>query len=165
METNTRELGIIHYILSASDNALDATRNLIRYHHLVNTTTSLVIEESDRQVAIDTTFRPGLEGFERQIAEWGTTTFLAELRRLTDSNIVPQRLTFVHRRESEGREFRDFFGCPFGLAPTDKVRSSQRKIFYARYVLSADICSTSWRRFVKRRLADAKRPSRQPAPG
>jgi len=34
METNTRELGIIHYILSASDNALDATRNLIRYHHL-----------------------------------------------------------------------------------------------------------------------------------
>jgi hypothetical protein len=28
METNTRELGIIHYILSASDNALDATRNL-----------------------------------------------------------------------------------------------------------------------------------------
>jgi hypothetical protein len=27
METNTRELGIIHYILSASDNALDATHN------------------------------------------------------------------------------------------------------------------------------------------
>jgi Arabinose-binding domain of AraC transcription regulator, N-term len=62
METDTRELGIIHDILSASDNALDATRNLIRYHHLVNTTTSLVIEESDQQVAIDTTFRPGLEG-------------------------------------------------------------------------------------------------------
>jgi hypothetical protein len=33
METDARELGIIHYILSASDNALDATRNLIRYHH------------------------------------------------------------------------------------------------------------------------------------
>src|SRR6516164_4456937 len=33
-ETDTRELGIIHYVLSASDNALDATRNLIRYHHL-----------------------------------------------------------------------------------------------------------------------------------
>ena len=97
---------------AASSNALNATRNLIRYHHLVNTTTSLVIEESDRQVAIDTTFRPGLEGFERQIAEWGTTTFLAELRRLTDSNVVPQRLTFVHRQESEDKEFRDFFGCP-----------------------------------------------------
>src|SRR5262245_34546686 len=45
-ETNTRELGIIHYVLSASDNALDASRNLIRYNHLVNTTTSLVIDES-----------------------------------------------------------------------------------------------------------------------
>jgi hypothetical protein len=29
METDTRELGIIHYILSASDNALDASRNLV----------------------------------------------------------------------------------------------------------------------------------------
>jgi Arabinose-binding domain of AraC transcription regulator, N-term len=86
METNTRELGIIHYILSASDSALDATRNLSRYHHLVNTTTSLVLEESGQHVTIDTTFRPGLEGFERQIAEWGTTAFLAELRRLTNSS-------------------------------------------------------------------------------
>jgi hypothetical protein len=111
-ETNTRELGIVHYILSASDNALGAIRNLIRYHHLVNTTTSLVIVESDRQVAIETTFRPGLEGFERQIAEWGTTSLLAELRRLTDNNIVPQRLSFIHRRSSEVREFNDFFGCP-----------------------------------------------------
>jgi hypothetical protein len=51
----------------------------------VNTTTSLVIEESDREVAIDTTFRPGIQGFERQIAEWGTTAFLAELRRQTGS--------------------------------------------------------------------------------
>jgi AraC-like DNA-binding protein len=112
METSTRELGIIHYILSASDSALDATRNLSRYHHLVNTTTSLVLEEGGRHVTIDTTFRPGLEGFERQIAEWGTTAFLAELRRLTNSNMVPQRLTFIHRRGSAVREFEDFFGCP-----------------------------------------------------
>ena len=112
LETDTRELGIIHYILSTSDNALDAARNLIRYHQLVNTTTSLVIEESDRQIAIETTFRPGLEGVERQIAEWGTAIFLAELRRLTKSNLVPQRVTFVHPRESKLREFRDFFRCP-----------------------------------------------------
>jgi hypothetical protein len=46
METDTRELGIIHYILSASDNALGATRNLIRYHHLVNTTTLLSLKKA-----------------------------------------------------------------------------------------------------------------------
>jgi hypothetical protein len=57
----------------------------------VNTTTSLVIEESDQQIAIEATFRPGLEGFERQIAEWGMAIFLAELRRLTKSNLAPQR--------------------------------------------------------------------------
>jgi hypothetical protein len=96
-ETNARELGIVHYVLSASDSALNATRNLVRYHRLVNTTTSLVIEESDVEVVIDTIFRPGLEGFERQIAEWGTTAFLAELRRLTNSNIVPATVD-VHSR-------------------------------------------------------------------
>ena len=70
-ETNTRELGIVHYILSASGTALDAVKNLIRYHHLVNTTTSLVIEETNRHVTIDTTFRPGLEGFKRTLPSGG----------------------------------------------------------------------------------------------
>jgi hypothetical protein len=72
--------------LSASGTALDAVKNLIRYHHLVNTTTSLVIEETNRHVTIDTTFRPGLEGFEKDVAEWGTTTFVSD--RYTDSSAV-----------------------------------------------------------------------------
>src|SRR6516164_10956003 len=99
-ETNTKELGIVRYILSASGTALDAIRNLIRYHHLVNTTTSLLFEETDNHASINTTFRSGLEGFERQIAEWGTTVFVAELRRLTNTRLRPQSLTFVHRRSS-----------------------------------------------------------------
>ena len=111
-ETDTRELGIIHYILSASGTALDAVKNLIRYHHLVNTTTSLVIDESNRHVTIDTTFRSGLEGFEKHIAEWGTTTFVAELRSLTGIPIVPQAVSFIHRRNSTVKEFTEFFGCP-----------------------------------------------------
>jgi Arabinose-binding domain of AraC transcription regulator, N-term len=114
-ETNTRELGIIHYILSTSGTAPDAVKNLIRYHHLVNTTTSLVIDESNQHVTIDTTFRPGLEGFEKHIAEWGTTTFVAVLRRLTDTRIVPQSVSFIHRRNSTVKEFTEFFGCPVGF--------------------------------------------------
>lgn len=112
MESNTRELGIVHYICSASDNALDATRNLSRYHRLVSTATSLVVREGDRQVSIDTIFRPGLQGFEKQIAEWGTTAFVAALRRLTASRLVPRRMTFVHRREGDVGELAGFFGCP-----------------------------------------------------
>jgi AraC-like DNA-binding protein len=111
-ETNTRELGIIHYILSASGTALDAVKNLIRYHHLVNTTTSLVIDESNRHVTIDATFRPGLESLEKHIAEWGTTIFVAELRRLTDTRMVPQSVSFIHRRNPTVKEFTEFFGCP-----------------------------------------------------
>jgi AraC-like DNA-binding protein len=101
----------------------------------VNTTTSLAIEESDRQVAIDTAFRSGLEGFERQIAEWGTTALLAELRRLTDSNIVPQRVTFIHQRASQAKEFRDFFGCPI------RFGANRQSIVFAKKDLLSPIHS------------------------
>jgi AraC-like DNA-binding protein len=132
-ETNTKELGIVHYILSASGTALDATRNLIRYHRLVNTTTSFSLEETDHQASIDTTFRPGLEGFEQQIAEWGTTVFVAELRRLTNTQLRPQSLTFVHRRNSDLKEFREFFRCPvrFGM--------NRQRITFAKQDLSRPI--------------------------
>jgi AraC-like DNA-binding protein len=132
-EIDTKELGIVHYILSASGTALDAARNLIRYHHLVNTTTSLVIEESDHHASIDTTFRQGLEGFERQIAEWGTTLFVAELRRLTNTQLRPQSLTFVHRRGSGLGEFREFYRCPvrFGM--------NRQRITFAKQDLSRPI--------------------------
>jgi len=128
-------LGIVYYILSASGTALDAVKNLIRYHHLVNTTTSLVIEETNRHVTIDTTFRPGPEGFEKDIAEWGTTTFVAELRRLTDTRIVPQSLTFIHRRNSGTKEFREFFGCPV------RFGANRQSIVFATNDLSAPIHS------------------------
>jgi len=132
-ETNTTELGIVHYILSASGTALDATRNLIRYQRLVNTTTALILEETDHHASIDTTFRPGLEGFERQIAEWGTTVFVAELRRLTNAQLRPQSVTFVHRRSSRLREFREFYHCPvrFGM--------NRQRITFAKQDLSRPI--------------------------
>jgi AraC-like DNA-binding protein len=138
METNTRELGIIHYILSASDTALDAVKNLIRYHHLVNTTTttSWTIDQANRHVTIDATFRLGLEGLEKHIAEWGTTVLVAELRRLTDTQIVPQSLTFIHRRRSsEIKEFREFFGCPV------RFGTNRQSIVFATKALSVPIHS------------------------
>ena len=130
METDTRELGIIHYIFSASGTALDAIKNLVRYNHLVNTTTSLVVEQTNRHVTIDATFRPGLEGFEKHIAEWGMTTFVAALRHLTNTHIVPLSLSFIHRRNSSTKEFNGFFGCPVRFGT-----NRQRIIFATKEIL------------------------------
>jgi AraC-like DNA-binding protein len=111
-ETDTRELGIIHYIFTASATALDAVKNLVRYNYLMNSMSTLAIEETDRQVTLDSKFRLGLEGLHKNISEWGTTTFVAALRDLTGIRLVPRSVSFVHQRISGVKRFEDFFGCP-----------------------------------------------------
>lgn len=132
-ETDTRELGIIHYIFSASATALDAVRNLIRYNRLVNSMTSLSLEETDRQVSVETNFRLGLEGFQNHIAEWGPTTFITALRHLTGTHLVPRAVNFVHQRRSGVKEFEKFFGCPV------RFGANRQGISFARSALAAPV--------------------------
>jgi AraC-like DNA-binding protein len=132
-ETDTRELGIIHYVFASSATALDAIKNLVRYHHLVNSTTTLALEETNQQIVIEVKFRPGLEGFEKHIAEWGPTMFVAVLRHLTGTHIVPHTLTFIHRRTSSVEKFNAFFGCPA------RFGANRQCIAFSRNALLASI--------------------------
>src|SRR5436190_21713854 len=52
-ETDARQLGIIHYVFAASATALGSIRNLVRYNHLVNSMTVLILEETHRQVTLE----------------------------------------------------------------------------------------------------------------
>lgn len=132
-QTDTRELGIIHYIFSASATALDAVKNLIRYNQLVNSMTSLSLDETDRQVTIEVRFRLGLEGFQRHIAEWGPTTIVAALRHLTGTHLVPRGVNFVHQRTSGIGTFEAFFGCPV------RFGANRQGMTFARSALSAPV--------------------------
>ena len=134
-ETDTRELGIIHYVFASSATALDAIKNLVRYHHLVNSTTTLALEETNQQIAIEVKFRLGLESFEKHIAEWGPTTFVAVLRHLTGTHIVPRSLTFTHKRTSSIGKFRTFFGCPV------RFGANRQFVAFARNALLSPIHS------------------------
>src|SRR5262249_61769077 len=136
-ETNARELGIIYFVFASSATALDAIMNLVRYHHLVNTTTTLTLEETNQQITIEVKFRPGLETFERHIAEWGPTTFVATLRDLTQKHIVPHSLTFIHQGTSSVENFRAFFGCPV------RFGANRQRIAFPRNVLLAPIVSAN----------------------
>ena len=131
-ETNTKELGIIYYVFASSDTALAAIKNLVRYHHLVNSTTMLSLEIG-RDVNIEVKFRPGLESFERHLAEWGPTTFVAALRDLTATQIVLRSLTFIHQRTSGVENFRKFFGCPA------RFGANRQCVVFSRNSLSAPI--------------------------
>ena len=137
--TDTRELGIIHYVFASSATALDAIKNLVRYHHLVNSTTTLTLEETNQQIAIEVKFRPGLESFEKHIAEWGPTTFVAVLRHLTGTHIVPHSLTFIHQRTSGVENFNAFFGCPARFGANRQCIAFSRNALLAP-IHTADKC-------------------------
>jgi len=111
-ETDSRQLGIIHYVFAASATALGGIRNLVRYNNLVNSTTAIVLEETNRQVTLEIKPKRGLESFEGPIAEWGPTAFVALLRDLTGTHIVARSISFIHQRAKGVEAFSKFFGCP-----------------------------------------------------
>ena len=134
-DTDPRQLGIIYYVFAASATALGGIRNLARYNHLVNSTTALVLEETHREVTLEIKPKPGLESFERHIAEWGPTAFVAVLRDLTRSRIVARSVSFIHRRTKGVEAFNEYFGCPV------RFGASRQRITLARSGLLVPIHS------------------------
>lgn len=133
--TDTRELGIIHYIFAASPTPFDAVRNLVRYNYLMNSLSTLALEESDRQVTLESKFRLGLEGHQKHIAEWGPAAFVSALRHLTGTHLVPRSVSFMHQRTTGIDKFRDFFGCPV------RFGANRQSMTFSKASLSVPISS------------------------
>lgn len=134
-QTDTRELGIIHYIFAASPTPLDAVRNLVRYNYLMNAMSTISLEESDRQVTMESRFLLGLEGHQKNLSEWGPTAFLSALRHLTDAPLVPRAVSFLHQRSTGLDKFTAFFACPV------RFGANRQSLSFAKSALQVPIRS------------------------
>lgn len=128
-ETNPREFGALYYVCASAKTALESVLSLMRYIRVVSSAEAFNVVETAHQIVVEGQSAPGLEGFGRQMFEYGDAVLIAILRELTGVRISPQSLDFDHERFSSTEEFRKFFGCPVNFgAPVHRMIFSRKSL-------------------------------------
>lgn len=120
-DADLREIGLLYYVLNSSDRLGDALRRGERYCSLINEGIRLRVREG-KELALGVTYVGVERSSDRhQIEAW--VTFLVRIcRRITNRNLLPCSVSFVHRREGGSPEMDAFMGhkVTFG-ADADEV--------------------------------------------
>jgi hypothetical protein len=111
-----RQAGILFYLIASSATVAEAVENLSRY---AGTTSEAVLIESSRYKG-DTvlTFRPAKPHDQprRQCSEFSALAVIRMLRKQTNCNFAPLRMTFAHVRNSGLTEVHRLLRCPVEFA-------------------------------------------------
>jgi AraC-like DNA-binding protein len=133
LETDPRQFGAIYYVFAASDTALDAVRNGVRYSRIVNSAETFSLDETDETLSIEGVPIEGLAGLGPQLSEWSDAILIEGLRDLTGVRLAPTSLSFVAQRRSGAAELEGFFGCPL------RYGANRRRLTFAKDSLRAPI--------------------------
>ena len=120
-EMDLRDAGVLFYLAASSATVSEAVENLARY---AGTMSEAVLFETardkDETVLAVRVVRAGDEP-RRQFSEFTALAVLRVLRKQTNRDFVPARMTFAHARNSGLREVRRLLRCPvdFAQAPPD----------------------------------------------
>jgi AraC-like DNA-binding protein len=118
-EMDVREAGILFYLAASSATVADAIEDLVRYAGA--TSEAVRFEISRRKDETVLTGRPVLVdgGPWRQFSEFSALTLIRILRRLTNRDFTPRRITFTHTRDPRClREIHRILRCPVEFAQT-----------------------------------------------
>jgi AraC-like DNA-binding protein len=115
-----REFGLLFYLAASSETVAEALEYLARY--VATATEEIRLEISRQKDETLLTFRRVL-GFDepiRQQSELGALGLARVLRKLTNRDFTPSRMSFVHARGSKLREVHRILRCPVEfLQPVD----------------------------------------------
>jgi AraC-like DNA-binding protein len=105
-----REIGLLYYVMASSDTLGEALRRGARYETIANECLSMQVRGGDDLVV---TFRyVGVERLsDRHQMECWLTALVRLCRQLTNRRLVPNRVTFCHRRIAGSPELNAFLGC------------------------------------------------------
>jgi AraC-like DNA-binding protein len=106
-----RECGMLYYVLAASPNLGEAIRNLARYLAVSNESIRLGVSERKKSTVLAVNYKIPRHT-DRLFAEYGYAVVVRACRELTDRNISPKAVTFIHGRNTNKAEFDRFYGCP-----------------------------------------------------
>ncbi len=126
-EVDPRELGLVFYIASAAKDLGEAIELLGRYSRIVNEAIRVEMTRRDSDLVIEVHV-VGVQRFlAAQNAELAIAVILKSLRAITGRNVHPAKITLIHGRNSDFREFQRYCGClvEFGGSTDEVVFSSE----------------------------------------
>ena len=129
LQADPRDAGIFFYIASGAENLGEALSLFARYFRIVNEAVRLQVTRAPAGMAVEVEF-VGLPRHQvRQNVEFGVAVILKALREVAGRNVRPDRVAFAHPRNSNLRDFEQFYGCPveFGRAANEGVSSDLLK--------------------------------------
>jgi AraC-like DNA-binding protein len=105
-----REIGLLHYVLTSSATTGDALRRVVRYSHTANEGVSLGYVEKSDEVSIVFRYVGVVRHSDLQQMEFWVTALVRSCRELTGRQLIPNRVTVVHRRSEDCSEINEFLG-------------------------------------------------------
>lgn len=110
-----RELGLLYYVAASSDTLGDALQRVARYCSIVNEGLSLrYVEGREHRIAIDYVGVP--RHVDRHQIEFSMAMLIRLCRQLTDTRLMPSRVTLAHHRSAASSGLSTYFGDDIAFA-------------------------------------------------
>jgi AraC-like DNA-binding protein len=108
-EFDVREIGWLYYVAASSETIGQALARSARYSSIVNEGISLTYSDNG-DVSVTIRYVGVSRHLDRHQIEFMVTALIRVVRRLTGHQLIPSRVTFIHRRDSISTDFQSFFG-------------------------------------------------------
>ena len=105
-----RDVGLYFYVSSTARDLAEALALFSRYCRIVNEAFRLTQRSADAAIEFEFVGLPRYAA--RHNMEYVVAGMRTALRTMSGRQVVPAKVTFAHSRNSDVREFEQFFGCP-----------------------------------------------------
>jgi AraC-like DNA-binding protein len=107
----TREIGLVYYVIASSERLIDALLNGKRYCAIVNQGIRVDVTQDKQSIAIIPDYVGVDRETDRHQIEFWLVTAVRICRQVTDTRLAPRRVGIRHHRDEISPEFKTFFGC------------------------------------------------------
>ncbi|TVP55661.1 MAG: AraC family transcriptional regulator [Halomonadaceae bacterium] len=116
-----RHIGVLGYVIMASENLGEALKRLHRYQRLIYDVTPLEVRGAGERVELVWGAEHGRPG--PLVDETAITALIHLCRRLTASRLAPLSVSFINPQPEDTQPYEDFFGCPVHFAQPETIVS------------------------------------------
>jgi AraC-like DNA-binding protein len=132
---NPREFGLLFYAVSAARDVSEGLILLRRYVRIVNDSVKLKITRENEDFEVEVSY-PGFPRYQaRQLMEFGLAVILRGVREAAGQKVRPTRVSYLHVRNTDLREFERYFGCQVTFG------SSANRLIFSDEMMTAPLLS------------------------